>query len=457
MRPNYKRAVTVVYVLGVFVQILDATVVNVALPAIGDDFDVPANEVEWVVLGYLLTLTIGIPAAAWVADRFGSKRAYMLALTGFVVTSVLCGLAPSLEWLVAARLLQGLPAGLIMPVGAAILYRAFPQNERAAAAAAVVGVAVVAPSIGPVLGGILVDNLSWPWIFFINVPIGALAITLAGLWLEEHAEEGTGRLDAVGFALAGLGLAGVLFALSSGPRQGWASPLILGTLIGGIACLAYLVRYELRLRQPLIDFRLLADRHFRTINLVGFSMYGAFLSLIYVLPLYLQSYRDFSATESGTTQAPQAIGVFVTSNLFAKRAYKRFGARANLFVGSVAAGSVSVLFALVGNGTGLWIMRLGTFARGLVIGTMFVTIQTAAYATMSLAQTGRAVSIFTTQRQMASAVGTAVVATILTSALRLDLGLDAYRIAFLVSAALFIPSALWALTINEADVAATRE
>jgi EmrB/QacA subfamily drug resistance transporter len=308
-----------------------------------------------------------------------------------------------------------------------------------------------------VLGGVLVDNLSWPWIFFVNVPIGVPAIALAWFWLEEHTEEGTGKLDAVGFVLAGLGLAGVLFALSSGPRQGWGSPLILGTLFGALACLAFLVRYELRHPQPLIDLRLLADRHFRTVNLVGFSMYGAFLSLIYVLPLYLQAYRDFSATESGTTQAPQAIGVFVMSNLFAKRAYKRFGARVNLFVGCIAAGLVSVLFAFVGDDTGLWIMRLGTFTRGLAIGTMFVTIQTAAYATMSLAQTARAVSIFTTQRQMASAVGTAVVATILTSALRLDLGLDAYRIAFLVSGALFIPSALWALRINEADVAATRE
>lgn len=456
MRPSYKRAVAIVYVLGVFMQILDATVVNVALPAIGADFDVPANEVEWVVLGYLLTLIVGIPAAAWTADRFGPKRTYILALVGFVATSVLCGLATSLRFLVVARLLQGLPAGLIMPVGAAILYRAFPLNERAQAASAVVGVAVVAPSIGPVLGGVLVDNLSWHWIFLVNVPIGVLAVTLAWLWLEDDEQSQAPRFDAVGFILAGLGLGGVLYALSAAPKGGWLSPLVAVAMVGGAIMLAVLIRYELRRSEPLVDLRLFADRHFRTMNLVALSLYGGFITLIYVLPLYLQAYRGFSATASGTTQAPQAIGIFVVSNLFARRAYRRFGARANLLFGSIAAGTISALFAFVGDDTGLWIMRLGTFGRGLAIGTMFVTIQTAAYATMSMAQTGKAVSIFTTQRQLASALGTATVATILTSALRLDLGLDAYRIAFLAGGAMFIPAALLAMRVNDDDVAATR-
>lgn len=456
-RPSYKRAVTIVYVLGVFVQILDATVVNVALPAIGKDFDVPANEVEWVVLGYLVTLTIGIPAAAWVADRFGSKRAFIFSLVGFTVASMLCGLATSLNLLIAARVLQGLPAGLITPVGAAILYRAFPQNERARAASAVVGVAVVAPSIGPVLGGIIVDNLSWPFIFFVNLPFGLVAVALAVAWLEPEESDDPGRFDIGGFVLAAVGLGSTLFALSVAPEWGWVSARTLGFLFIGLAALAWLVGYELKRRRPMVDFRLLADRHFRTVNLVGLSIYSAFISLIYVLPIYLQQFRGFSATDAGTTQAPQAVGVFLVSNLAARRAYNRFGARAVLFAGASATFAVSLAFVLVGPDTSLWSLRLATLARGLSVGFLFVTIQTIAYATTSLADTGRAVSIFTTQRQLATALGTAIVATSLTSALDVGWGLNAYRAAFAVGALLFVPAIVWSLTVRESDVANTRE
>lgn len=455
MRPSYKTAVAVVYVLGLFIQILDATVVNVALPAIGEDFGVPSNEIEWVVLSYLLTLIIGIPTAAWVADRFGSKWAFIAALVGFVMASILCGLAQSLPWLIGARLLQGLPAGLITPVGGAILYRAFPQNERAKAAAAVVGVAVVAPSIGPVLGGVIVDNLSWPWIFFVNIPIGLLAIGLAMAWLEEEAAEPAAAFDRTGFVLAAAGLAGLLYALSAGPRSGWLAPLTIGSFVVGIGCLAALVRVELGSAAPMVDLRLLADRHFRTINLIGLSLYAAFITLIYVLPLYLQTYRGLSATDSGTAQVPQAIGVFVVSNLLARRAYKRFGPRLVMSLSAAGAMIVSALFVLVGDDTSLWAIRAGTLGRGLTIGFMFVAIQTASYATTSMADTGRAVSIFSTQRQLASALGVALVATVLTSSLNLDLGLGAYRVAFGVSALMFLPAVLWSLTIRSEDVANT--
>ncbi len=456
MRPNYKTAVIIVYVVGVFIQILDSTAVNVALPAMGRDFGVPANEVEWVVLGYYLSLAIGIPAAPWIADRVGSKRAFIGAIAGFVLASVLCGLAPSLNWLVAARVLQGLPSGLILPVGAAILYRAFPQNERARAASAVIGVAVVAPSIGPILGGILVDNLSWRWIFFVNLPIGVLSVALAGAWLRQEDSDPAGDFDGAGFALAAVGLAGLLYALSSGPREGWTSTPTVAAAVVGVVALTALVRFELSVRSPLVDLRLLVDHHFRIINLYAMSTYAAFISLIYVLPIYLQGHRGLSATVSGTTQAPQAVGVFLVSNLLARRAFHRFGPRLLLRVGAVAAALVSGSFAVVGDETGLWLLRAGTFGRGLAMGFLFVSLQTVAYATTSHDDTGRAVSIFTTQRQVALAVGTAVVATTLTTALNLDLGLTAFRIAFGLGALMFVPAFLISFQVRESEVAATR-
>ncbi|MDH3293359.1 MAG: MFS transporter, partial [Acidimicrobiia bacterium] len=329
------------------------------------------------------------------------------------------------------------------------------QNERSKAAAAVVGVAVVAPSIGPVLGGVLVDNLSWPWIFFVNVPFGMVAIGLAWAWLTDEPSEPAAEFDWAGFTLAAVGLAGLLYALSAGPRGGWLAPLTVGALVVGVGSLLALIRVELASPAPMVDFRLLADRHFRTMNLVGLSLYAAFIALIYLLPLYLQSHRGLSATDSGTTQVPQAFGVFLVSNLLARPAYQRFGPRLVMTVSAGGAMIVSALFLFVGDETSLWVLRAGTLARGLAIGFIFVAIQTAAYSTTSQADTGRAVSIFSTQRQVASALGVAITATVLTSTLNLDLGLTAYRVGFGVAALLFLPAVLRSMTIRADDVANT--
>lgn len=455
-RPSYRVGVTIVYVMGVFIQILDATVVNVALPAIGRDFNVPSDQTAWVVLGYLLTYTIAIPLSGWLADTFGGKRAFMLALAGFVLASILCGLSGTLNQLIAARMLQGLPAGLITPIGATILFRAYPQRDRAKAAAAMVGVVVVGPAIGPVLGGIITDTIGWPWIFFVNIPMGTAALVLAGFWLRNEPVEGTGSLDLVGFALAGVGLAGVLYATSVGSRQGWLGWQTLTSLAVGVAALFALVTFELRQDAPLVDFRLFGGRHFRFMNLTSFAVFAGFMGLIYLIPQYVQEYRGFSATSAGLTQTPQAVGIFVVSNSIARRLYQAYGPRRLLALGALATFVVSAAFALVGPDTSLVLLGFGTFLRGCAMGILFVTVQTAVYATTSHAETAKAVTLFSTQRQLANAIGVAVAATTLTTLISSGMTLNAYRIAFAASATMFIPGVVWAWRINDADAAATR-
>ena len=221
-RVEYKWIVAVVYVCGISLDILDMTMVNVALPEIGREFHASTASLEWIVLGYLLSLAVFIPASGWIGDRFGTRRVFLFAVAMFTFASALCGQAQSLGQLVAFRVLQGVGGGMLVPVGAAMLFRAFPPIERAKAATVLFAGASTVGALGPVLGGWLVTNVSWRWIFYVNLPVGLLGFTIAFLFLREEREGIAGKFDLPGFVLSGAGLALVLYALSHGPERAGA-------------------------------------------------------------------------------------------------------------------------------------------------------------------------------------------------------------------------------------------
>ncbi len=459
----YPTKVMTVYILGLFMTIIDGTMVNVALPTMADDFGVPITDIEWIAVGYLLSFAAVIPAAGWLGDRFGTRRVFVTALVAFVAASLACGLSQTLGQLVTFRVLQGLGAGLVTPIGGAMLYRAFPMEERARAAIGVLSVAVIAPAIGPMLGGILVDAVSWHWIFLINGPIGLVAVVLSVAWLEETKQPVPGRFDAIGFVLSGASVALLLYTLSVGPEEGWLSATTLGFGLTGVAALVALIVVELRIPEPILTLRLFGDHLFRTINLAAALTYAGFFGMIFVLPLYLQTLRGYSAFESGLAQSPQALGVFLVSNLLGKRLYRLVGPRRLMTVGIALTAGVTCLYATAGLETPLSTIAGFSLMRGLAVGMVFVSIQTAAYATTSMADTGRATSLFNTQRQVAYASGVALAATVIAAVLpaageaapAAD-RLGAYQAGFLAVGLLMVPAVFVSWFVRDDDVATTR-
>jgi EmrB/QacA subfamily drug resistance transporter len=463
MRPTpfnwpYKWIVATVFVCGMFLDIMDTTIVNVALPTLQREFHTTTASVEWVVLGYLLSLAVWIPASGWIGDRIGTKKVFLFALAMFTLASVLCGQAHSLGELVAFRVLQGVGGGMLVPVGTAMLFRAFPPIERAKASTVLIIPTVLAPALGPVVGGWLVTDVSWRWIFYVNLPVGVFGFVIGLLFLREHREGKAGRFDVPGFVLSGAGLALVLYALSQGPEKGWRSGPVLLTGILGTVFFVLLVVVETRVPEPLLTLRLFRERMFRNSNIVLTLTYGSFAGTLFLLPLFLQQLRGLSALQSGLTTFPQAIGVIVSSQLVG-RLYHRVGPRRLVFFGMVGMSAVTMLLAFVGLGTDLWFIRFIMFGRGICMAFAFVPLQAATYANITPADTGRASAIYSTVRQVSAALGVATLTTVLltrsgnahsgTAALR------GFHAAFFAASCLVLCAAMTGLLIRDEDAAST--
>ena len=465
-RIPYKWIVAIIFVCGLFMDILDTTIVNVALPDLGKEFHANTSSIEWIVLGYLLSLAVWIPASGWIGDRIGTRRVFLFALAMFTAASALCGQAHSLHELVAFRILQGVGGGMLVPVGTAMLFRAFPPIERAKASTVLIVPTVLAPALGPVLGGWLVTDVSWRWIFYVNLPIGAFAFVVGFLFLRDEREGTAGRFDVPGFVLSGGGLALVLLALSRAPEYGWLSPNVIVAGVAGVAMFALLVRVETRASDPMLALRLFRERMFRNANVVLTLTYGSFIGIIFLMPLYLQSLRGFTALQSGLTTFPQAIGVIASSQIVG-RLYHRVGPRRLIVVGMLGLAVVTAPLAFVGLTTSLWLIRAIMFARGICMAFAFVPMQAATYANISAADTGRASAIYSTQRQVAAALGVATLGTVLLTRIHhatagvtdpralAHATLSGYHAAFLVGTILVALAAVSGLLIHDEDAAST--
>jgi EmrB/QacA subfamily drug resistance transporter len=461
-RVGQKVAVSVVFVAAMFMSIMDATIVNVALPTIGRDFSVSPTAVDGISIAFLVSLAVFIPASGWLGDRFGGKRVMLTAIVVFTVASALCGIASSLDQLVAFRVLQGIGGGMLAPVGMTMLFRAFPPRERIRASAILTVPTTLAPALGPVVGGLLVTSLSWRWVFYVNVPIGIAAFLFGQLCLDRSVSCHPGRFDLAGFLLSGAGLGLLMYGLSEGPDLGWSTAPVLATIASGLLLLVAMVVVELRTRAPMVDLRLMTDRLFRACNGVVVLTSVSFLGTLYVISLYFQNGRGLSALDAGLSTFPEAIGVMAGAQLASRVLYPRLGPRRHIALGLLGAGICIGLLALMTAHTSLWWARLLMFCLGFAMGQVFVPTQTAAFASVSPEATGRASTMFSAVRQLGGAVGVAILTTtiVLAGPTHLVAGqtvanLTAYRAAFLVAAALCLAGIAFALSIRDVDAAGT--
>jgi EmrB/QacA subfamily drug resistance transporter len=459
---SQKAAVSVVYAGAMFIAVMDLTIVNVALATIGRQFHVAAAGVAATVIGYQVSVALFIPASAWLGDRLGPRQVLLGSIAIFTAASALCGLAGSLPELVAFRVLQGAGGGLMTPVGLTMLFRAFPQSERVRASAILVIPTALAPAVGPIIGGLFVTDVSWRWVFYVNVPVGIFALVFGALFLADQDHPAPGRFDFAGFATSSLGLGLLMSGLSEGRDRGWRAGPIGATIAAGAVLLAAMVVIELRVRAPLLDLRVYADRLFRSSSVVLTLTSVAFFGLIFLLSLFFQDGLHFSALQAGSTICPEAFGVIISSQFISRRLYPAVGPRRIMTAGLLLIAAIALALSFVGTGTSVWLLRVILFVMGFGVAAVFMPSQAAGFATVGAERTSVASTIFNAQRQLGGAIGVALLTAVIsalhpvrTVAGHAEANLHAFHTGLYVCAGVAVTAALAALTVRDSDAAST--
>jgi EmrB/QacA subfamily drug resistance transporter len=431
-----------VVILGSIMSILDTTIVNVALRTLGRELHAPISQIQWVVTGYLLSLAAVIPITGWAARSFGPKRVYLFAVVVFTAGSALCGLATSSTELIVFRVFQGIGGGMILPIGQLMLAEAAGPKRMGRVMSIVAVPMMLAPVLGPALGGLIVDNLSWRWIFYVNVPIGAIAVVTALRMLPTVERKPAERLDFVGLALMASGLPLLTYGLAEiGSTGSFSSVKVVVPILLGIGLVIAFAFHALRVRtvKPLLDLRLYRRPTFSSASIAMFCLGAALFGGMILLPLYWQGIRHESVFNSGLLTAPQGLGMALVMPL-AGRLTDRFGGGPLALMGVLVTALTTVPFGFIGTHTSIVGLSVAMLFRGAGIGFAFMPAMTAAFASLQRSELSDATPQLNVLQRVGGSIGTAVLAVVLQRSLVGTHGLTAmagaYGTAFWWSAAL---------------------
>jgi EmrB/QacA subfamily drug resistance transporter len=408
----------VVVILGTIMTVLDLTIVNVAIPVIGAAFRSQVDTIQWVMTGYMLAFATVIPVTGWAVERFGAKRVWLAALLLFLAGSVLASAAWSAGSLIGFRVIQGLGAGMILPVGQTILAQAAGPARMGRVMSAIGVPMLLAPVLGPVLGGAIISAASWRWIFLINLPVGAAAVLAAWRILPGTRPQTRQRLDLRGLALLSPGIAMLLYGMSeAGSSGGFASPRTAAAVLAGLALIAlYLWHAAIRGAGALIDISLLRRRGFAAAAALNFLLMAGLFGSLILIPLYYETVRHDSTLQTGLLLAPQGLGAALAL-LVAGPLTDRIGARAVATAGIILAAAGTLGYTQVGADTPSLYLASALGVIGLGLGATVTPSMAAAFQALSRAETPRGTSALNAIQRIAGAIGTAVFAILLQHAI----------------------------------------
>ncbi|MFI6345045.1 MDR family MFS transporter [Streptomyces sp. NPDC050560] len=410
--PGLRRAVGVV-MIGASLSFLDSTIVNVALHTLSVDLRAGLGTVQWVVTAYLLALAAVIPVTGWAARRFGAARLYVAALAVFTVGSVLCACSQSVGMLIAARVLQGVGGGAIMPVGT-VIWAAQSSKAQMGRVMALIAVPIVlAPTLGPAVGGLLIQGIDWRAVFWLNVPFGVVGVVLALRLLPREKGGDAGRLDVTGLVLASAGVVGITYGLA---EVGVAAGLDTGAVVAlpvGLAALVGFVVHALRVRRPLLDLRLYAQREFAAASVAQFALGAANFGGMILMPLYFQTVRGEGVVLAGLLLAPTGLGALLSAPFT-----DRYGAGVTAFTGAAVLVVSTIPFVFLTATTPYVLLCVVMVVRGVGFGLSIIPAMTAAYRALPPGKIPDATPQLNVLQRVGGAIGTAVLTVVLDDRLR---------------------------------------
>src|SRR5256714_1255626 len=406
--------IAIAVMLGTFMEVLDTTVVNVSLPHIAGNLSASTEEATWVLTSYLVANAIVLPLTGWLANYFGRRRRLLLSVGGFTFFSFLCGIAPNLPLLIVFRIFQGATGGGLQPLSQAIMMEALPQEKRGKAVAFWALGIVVAPMLGPVLGGWITDSYSWRWLFYINLPVGALAITMALLFIHDPPyirQEGR-RVDYWGIGFLALGIGALQVLLDKGQEEDWfASHFIVVLAILAVAGLVCFLIRELMTRDPVVHLSVFKIRTYSTgvflMTVLGFVLYGS----IVLIPVWLQTLMGYSAVEAGKAMLPRGLGSFLFMPIVGVLMSK-IEPRKLLATGMVVCAYSLYLLSRLNLNAGYWDIFWPQFLQGMSMGLLFVPLTTITNDPIPKEEMGNATSLFNLMRNIGASIGIASVTTL---------------------------------------------